>query len=118
MTIEADRDVLNCVAHRLAEWRAGEDGRVVVERPRPESRGFRGLIDRFEWFLTYPRIRLDAIGSTVWKAMDGTASLAQIAETAGETFPDRADEMADRVAVFATALQKQGLIKLRTTTRG
>ena len=111
MTIEVDGEILSCVPHRLAEWRVGEDGRVVVERPRPATRGLRGLRDRFEWFMTYPRIRLDGIGSEVWKAIDGVSTLAALAQDLSAKQPDLADAD-ERVALFAAALQRQGLIEL------
>jgi hypothetical protein len=113
VTIEVDSEILGCVPHRLAEWRADDDGVVIVERRKPETRGLRGFRDRIGWFMTYPRIRLDELGGAVWLRMDGSASLAEIADTIGELFPDRADEMAERTALFAAALQHQGLIELR-----
>ena len=113
MTVEVDNEILSCVPYRLADWRAGEDGRVVVERARPETRGLRGLLDRVQWLMTYPRIRLDPIGSSVWQRMDGVATLAEIAAAAGDAHPDHADQMDERAALFAAALQHQGLIELR-----
>lgn len=118
MTIEVGEGVLSCVPHRLATWRADEHGMVVVERPGPESRGLRGLMDRLKWFMTYPRIRFDHIGSSVWQRMDGQATLAEIARTESEANADHAEEMDQRVALFATALVHQGLIELRKTSGG
>jgi hypothetical protein len=118
VTIEVDEGVLNCVPNRLATWRADEHGMVVVERPKPESRGLRGLMDRLKWFMTYPRIRFDRIGSSVWQRMDGRATLAEIARAESEATADHADEMDQRVALFATALHHQGLIELRGSSGG
>jgi hypothetical protein len=118
VNVGIDAEILGCVPHRLADWRAGEDGNVVVERPKPATTGLRGLVDRLEWFMTYPRIRLDAVGSTVWQRMDGAATLSEIATATGGAFPDRTEEMPERVALFATALQHQGLIELRVSGGG
>lgn len=113
MTGIADHEILHCVPRRLAEWRADGDGRVVVERPRPETRGLRGSWDRLRWLMSHPKIRLDPIGSDVWRRMDGTATLREISAASGEAFPDRSEQMDERVALFATVLQRQGLVELR-----
>lgn len=107
----ADLDVLKCVPRRLGRWRAGDDGRIVVERPKPKVGGVRGVLARIEWFMSYPRIRLDEIGSLVWQAMDGSAPLQVIAEELSASRSDVADAD-ERVALFATALQRQGLVEL------
>lgn len=113
MTGAVDPRVLDCVPRRLAEWRAGDDGRVVVERPRPATTGLRGAWDRLLWLMATPRIRLDELGSSVWRQMDGEASLAEIARASSEADPDRAEHIDQRLAIFATALELQGLIELR-----
>lgn len=113
MTVEVDREILSCVPRRLADWRSGADGRVVVERPRPTTRGLRGAWDRLRWLMSHPRIRLDELGSRVWCEMNGDATLAEIAAASSGAFPERSDDMDDRVALFATALHHQGLIELR-----
>lgn len=108
-----DSGTLICVPHRLAEWRAGDDGRVVAERPRPTSRGLRGAWDRLRWLMAHPKIRLDELGSFVWQRFDGGDTLGEIAVATTEAFPDRAEGMEQRLALFATALHHQGLIELR-----
>ena len=113
MTEIVDPEVLSCVPHRRAAWRVDDDGLVVAERPRPTTRGLRGGWDRLRWLMSHPRIRLDELGSHVWCGMDGAATLEQIARATGAVYPDRTDNMAERVALFAMALHHQGLIELR-----
>jgi hypothetical protein len=113
VTGAVDTRVLDCLPRRFAEWRAGDDGRVVLERPRPVTTGLRGAWDRLRWLMATPRIRLDDLGSEIWQRIDGEASLAEIAHAIAEAFPDRAEEMDQRLTVFAVALERQGLIELR-----
>lgn len=113
MTDLVDDGVLNCVPHRLGPWQADGDGMVVVERPKPETRGLRAIFDNLRWLMSHPKIRLDDLGSFVWHRLDGGATLAEIAEATSEAFPDRAEGMDERLALFATALHHQGLIELR-----
>jgi hypothetical protein len=104
---------MGCAPRRLGSWKADEDGRVVVERPKPETRGLRAVIDNLRWLMSHPKIRLDELGSFVWQRCDGVATLAEIAEATTGAFPDRAEGMDERLALFATALHHQGLVELR-----
>lgn len=113
MNIEVDSQILSCVPHRLAEWRADGDGRVVTERPKPETRGIRGAFDHLRWLMSHPKIRFDELGSFVWERLDRGETLAEIAIATAEAFPDRAEGMEQRLALFVTALHHQGLIELR-----
>lgn len=117
MTVEATPEILSCVPRRLAEWRAAEDGRVVAERPRPTTKGLRGAWDHLRWLMSHPRIRFDELGSSVWDRIDGSVTVAEISSGMAERFPDRAEQMDERVALFVTALQVQGLIELRISAR-
>ena len=109
----ADDEIMACVPHRLGRWQADGDVRVVVERPKPGTRGLRGAFDHLRWLMSHPKIRLDELGSFVWKRLDGSETLAEIAAATTEAFPDRAEGMDQRLALFATALHHQGLIELR-----
>ena len=113
MNLEVDSEVLSCIPHRLVEWQADGDGLVVAQRSKPETRGVRGAWERLRWLMTYPKIRFDELGSFVWHRLDGGETLAAIAGVTAEAFPDRAEGMEQRLALFATALQHQGLIELR-----
>lgn len=113
MTDLVDDGVLNCVPHRLGAWQADGDARVVVERPKPETRGLRGAYDHLRWLMSHPKIRLDDLGSFVWRRMDSGETLKEIARATTDAFPDHAEGMDQRLALFATALHHQGLIELR-----
>lgn len=113
MTVEVNPEIMSCVPHRLGAWQAGGDGKVVVERPKPQTRGLRAMVDNLRWLMSHPRIRLDDLGSFVWQRCDGAATLSEIAESTTAAFPDRAEGMNERLALFATALHHQGLVELR-----
>ena len=113
MSEPGEAEILSCVPHRLGPWQADGDVRVVVERPKPETRGLRGAYDRLRWLMSHPKIRLDDLGSFVWKQMDSGETLGKIAATTSEAFPDRSEGMEQRLGLFATALHHQGLIELR-----
>ena len=113
MSEVVDSAIMDCVPHRLGQWRADGDGRVIVERPKPETRGLRGAFDSLRWLMSHPKIRLDDLGSFVWQRLDRGETLAEIAIATAEAHPDRAEGMGQRLALFVTALRHQGLIELR-----
>lgn len=113
MTIEVDHQIMSCVPRRLGPWQADGEGKVVVERPKPQTRGLRAVFENLRWLMSHPKIRLDELGSFVWQRFDGSATLGEIAGSTSDVFPDRAEGIEERLALFATALHHQGLIELR-----
>ena len=93
---------------RLLEWRE-EDGRCVLLRPRfGRSRPGRCLAA-----LTgdaHYRIRLDDIGTLVWKACDGRTTLAEIAGAMRSAFGDRVEPADERLARFVSRMLKGRMI--------
>ena len=93
---------------RLLEWRE-EDGRCVLLRPRfgtsPPGRWLAGLAGDPHY-----RIRLDEVGTLVWKACDGRTSLAQIARSMRAAFGDRVEPADERLARFVGRMLKGRMI--------
>jgi hypothetical protein len=89
---------------RLLEW-SEEDGRCVLLRPRlgPSRLGRRAarLFDDPHY-----RIRLDDVGSLIWKACDGHTSLADIVGRMREAFGPRVEPADERLATFVRRLLK------------
>lgn len=57
--------------------------RVVVERPLPVVRSLSGLLQRISALTGVRRLRLDGPGSFVWRRMDGSRSVAELADELG-----------------------------------
>jgi hypothetical protein len=112
VTVGAGAEILACTPIRLADWRADGSGRVVVERPKPRARGVTAILANLRWLMSHPRLRLDELGSFVWQRLEGGETLAEIAAATAAAFPDRAEGIEERLALFATALHHQALIEL------
>ncbi len=87
---------------------AGEDGKVVLIRPKI-------LSARWSWFLKLMgkpayRVKLDVRGSAVWAACDGARNVAQVAAVVDGAFPGEADAVL-RTALFLRELQRGGFIQ-------
>ena len=101
----------NACPRRRLDWREAEAGRCVVLRPTlGESRAGRWLAAR----LGNPcyRIRLDDVGSFIWKACDGETSLATIAGRLRDAFGHRVEPAEERLARFVQAMLRSRMIEL------
>ncbi len=87
------------------------DGRMVVHRPRPTSRGLRRLLDGFLHAMSASRIRLDDLGSFSWGRMDGTLTVEEIAQELRAEFGDEADQADERLARLVRWLRQEELVR-------
>lgn len=95
---------------RRLDWRELDGGRCVVLRPRfGESRIGRWLAAR----LGDPcyRIRLDEVGTFIWKACDGETSLTEIADRLRAEFGERVEPADERLARFVQSMVRSGMIE-------
>lgn len=101
----------NARPRRRLDWREAEDGRCVVLRPTlGEGRAGRWLAAR----LGNPRyrIRLDDVGSFIWKACDGGTSLEAIAGRLRDAFGARVEPAEERLARFVQAMLRSRMVEL------
>ena len=103
-------DLLELEPVRCVPWRESEDGRVVIDRPRPPLRGVRGLLAGASWLVTPRRIRLDEIGSFAWRRLDGTTKVRSLAGVMAEAFPDAKDQLEERLGAYLRALRRLRLV--------
>ncbi len=85
------------------QWRVKDDGFVEVDMV---NKGFFNSIA--QKFFHRPRvshIALDKYGSTLWLALDGTATVNDVLNKMNEAFPDETDKMLNRVVQFLTTLE-------------
>jgi hypothetical protein len=94
---------------RLAESEELE-GRLVVIRPKPSTRGVRGFFDRFLYELAAKRLRLDDIGTFAWRHLDGQRTVAQIAELLREEFGEDVDPAEQRLGKLIWVLYREGFV--------
>ncbi len=94
---------------RLAEW-TERDGRIVLERPMPPGGGVKGLLRRISALTGVKRLRLDELGTFVWRRLDGAASAAEIARALESEKGGEAEAAGERVERFLILLRREGLV--------
>ena len=99
------------VPKRLLEWREADDGRCVLLRPK-FGRGpvGRWLADRVGD--PHYRIRLDELGTFVWKACDGETSLDTIAIRLRRHFGSTVEPAEQRLGLFVRKMLKSRVLEL------
>ncbi len=99
----------NACPRRLLDWRDLDDGRCVVLRSQLGT----GRIGR--WLalkLGDPcyRIRLDDVGTFIWKACDGETPLVEIAGRLRDEFGERVEPAEERLARFVQSMLRSRMI--------
>lgn len=103
-------NLLELTPMRCALWLEREDGRVVIDRPRPPVDGLRGLIRRTGWMLAPRRIRLDEIGSFAWRRLDGATKVRTLVGVMYDAFPDSRHHLEERLGAYLRAMRRLRLI--------
>jgi len=103
-------DLLELTPVRRVPWIEREDGRVVIDRPRPPIDGLRGFFRRAAWILAPRRIRLDEIGSFAWRRLDGATKVRALAVVIRDAFPDSCDQLEERLGAYLRAMRRLRLI--------
>jgi hypothetical protein len=109
MTTFPDEAFLALVPIQALASEPGELGNLILLRPKI-------LSPRWAWLLRMMkrpvyRVKLDARGTAVWRSCDGERSVAQVAQTVAETFPEEPDTTL-RTALFLRELAMGKFIEL------
>lgn len=105
-------DVLGLVPVRKVAERLAEDSEnLILLDPRfkkgPLGRWLQPRLDPERAFIL---VRLDAMGSYVWRQIDGHRNIEAIIRSFVEAFPDQRDDAAERVWKFLHVSNGHGLI--------
>jgi hypothetical protein len=115
----ASLSVLDVTPVRLADWEDHEDHAVVL-RPHPRAPWYLLPLEWLRYLLAVRRIRLDAMGSAVWRGCDGSQTVAEIALDIRASFGADAEPAEQRVGLLIRRLRREGLLAYRDhdDTRG
>lgn len=108
MTAFPDESFLALVPVQALASEPGEGGNLVLIRPKI-------LSPRWAWLVRLMkkpnfRVKLDARGTAVWKACDGSRTVAQVAQSVAEIFPGEPDTQL-RTALFIRELARGGFLR-------
>lgn len=99
------------IVERALEWEDGPDGGAVLLVPRfrrgPLSKWLQPKLCR-----PFIRVRLDEIGSFVWRQLDGKTNFENLVDAMKGHFGQKVEPAADRLQKFLTILYKDKFVKL------
>ena len=103
-------NLLDLTPARTREW-VEQEGRVVVLMPKFRHRW---VAPWLQPMLRRPhvRVKLDDLGSAVWKLCDGTTTVARMAEVIQSQFGAAAEPVLDRIGAFLRKLEDGDLITI------
>jgi len=111
--MEPGQDFLGQSFVRRYEWRKAEDGKVIVLRPRfGEGRLARRLAGLFQ--VSDYRIKLDEIGTAVWKRCDGSTTAREMAHELRALFGDRVEPAEERLQRFVSQMVRARMIAMQS----
>ena len=100
-------NLLELMPVRQAAWSEVE-GKVVIERTKPQ--GFGRVREKLRYWLAIKRIRLDERGSLAWKLMDGSTSVAEVAQALRDEFGEAVEPAEERAGRLVRMLHKEDLL--------
>ena len=111
--MQCDPRFLHCRFDKRLKWREAEDGRVIVLRPRFGEGRLGSWLASLLGMSPY-RIRLDDIGSLVWRNCDGKTPAGEIASQLREAFGEAVEPAEDRLHNFITQMSRARMIDIRS----
>jgi hypothetical protein len=104
-------NLLELTPEQRVGWETAENGSVVVLVPKFQHEL---LVKWLVPHLRYPhvRVKLDKLGSFVWKQCDGKTTVATMADKMRSEFADSAESAEDRIRTFLLMLEKSDLVNL------
>lgn len=102
----------NAVIERKLFWQEDENGQVTVFRPCLGNNRFGKRIAAFFGFADY-RIKLDQIGSEVWRLSNGQRHVEQIKALLEEKFPEEeSEDLGERLDAFLKKMNQTKMISI------
>lgn len=101
-------NLLDLIPQRNSKWDV-EDETVIILHPKFKNRflvkTLLPIMGKPNW-----KIRLDDIGSWVWKQCDGKRTVREIGSGLKESFGDQVDPVYDRLSIFIKKLESSQFI--------
>ena len=105
-------NLLDLVPVRTIKWENQDEGLISLLKPKFRNPILaRYLLPRLK--NPYFRIKLDEVGSHVWKLCNGTRTVREVADELKDKFGEKVEPTYDRLALFLHSLEKNRFIELK-----
>ena len=108
---ETEINLLELVPIRNIDWKE-EEGLIVLLKPKYKHSFFKKhILPRMK--NPYFKVKLDSVGSFVWKRFDGKLRVKEIARNLIDEFGDEVEPLYDRLSLFLQNLERNHFIKYK-----
>lgn len=111
------QEALRCtpVVNASISFRELDSGEIQIEYPLPMKPFFLSLFQRFQQSQELPtkKLQLDAMGSHVWKEIDGSRDVGLIISRFADHYRITMQEAEKSVTTFLFELGRRGIIAMR-----
>lgn len=105
---ESKINLLELIPVRNINWKE-EDGLIVLLKPKFKHSLFKKyILPRLK--NPYFKVKLDSVGSFIWKHCDGSLTVKEIARGLKDKFGDKIEPLYDRLVLFLQSLEKNHFI--------
>jgi len=109
-------NLLDLIPVKNIECQKNEEGLIVLLKPKFKNPFLaKHLLPLLK--NPYYRIRLDALGSSVWELCDGHLTVKELGRKLKDKFGDNAEPLFDRLALFLQSLEKNRFIYYKNFAR-
>lgn len=110
-TEETKINLLGLIPVRNINWKEEEE-LIVLLKPKYKHPLFKKhILPRLK--NPHFKIKLDHVGSFIWKQFDGNLTVKEIAKNLKDEFGDKVEPLYDRLALFLQSLEKNHFIKYK-----
>jgi len=110
--MQTTQQLLKCIPVRLQHWEENDTtGKIVIIKPKFENNLSKKLLEPFLKSKEF-RIKLDDLGTAVWKNCDGNTTVEQLGNILGKKFGPEIEPIYDRLIKFILELKRSKFIKL------
>jgi hypothetical protein len=109
-TPQKETHMADIVPVRNVEYKHEEDNTITLLKPKFSGKfGMKYITPRMKY--PHYHIHLDAIGSTVWKAIDGKLTALEIGEKIKNQMGEKIEPVYERLGMFLAKMKNENFIK-------
>lgn len=107
---EEQRNLYEMIPRPLVSYEINTEGLFILHRPKINNTFLRNILPR-KFRQAVFKIRLDELGTAVWKKIDGVKNAGQIAEELESEHGDKMQPVVPRLSKFLVILKNAKLIE-------
>ena len=105
-------DIMECIPSRLCEHEIHQGTkRIIVLRPKFTSKVGKRILEPFLKNKNF-KVKLDDLGTAVWKNMDGKTTVKNMGEILAAEFGPKIEPIYERLGKFLIRMHKEKFIRL------